>query len=281
MNQTGKEHARPSGGAVGRGRTTFGRTVVRVRAATFQVAGLADPFCRGRRWLPTAVAIGTVPFCVSYALGLDGHQLVSAIGLTLVAMSLARQGAGVLGPAAIATAFVAHSVLVIAVAWVDPARAGAVLPMSDWYWDKQYTWITTGQDPEYALSAWVPAHFQLLAAAFVLGVASFGAIAFYQGFFEVDLMNFYNAQLLSASASRPLALVLGWHPWSLLRGAGYVLVSFEIVSLALAWISGVPVATRRARLWRWTLGLAFLAADGLVKLVLLEPVRRSLYLNLQ
>jgi hypothetical protein len=281
MNQTGKQHARLLGGAAGRDRTRFGRTVAMVRVATFQVAGLADPFCRGRRWLPTAAAIGTVPFFISYALGVDGHQLVSAIALALVAMSLARQGDGLLGPAAIATAFVAHSGLVIAVAWADPTGAGAVLPRSDWYWDKQYTWITTGQDPEYALSAWVPAHFQLLAAAVVLGFTSFGAIAFYQGFFEVDLMNFYNAQLLSASASQPLALVLGWHPWSLLRGAGYVLLSFEIVSLALAWISGVPVATRRARAWRWTLGLAFLAADGLVKIVLLEPVRRSLYMNLQ
>jgi hypothetical protein len=94
-------------------------------------------------------------------------------------------------------------------------------------------------------------------------------------------MNFYNAQLGSHSVSRVLALALGWHPWSILRGVGYVFLTFEIVSLSLACVSGVAVSTRRASVSRWTLGLTFLLADGLLKALLLEPVRECLFLNLR
>jgi hypothetical protein len=196
-------------------------------------------------------------------------------------MACARRDAWIKGPAAIAVAFVAHSAVVIAAAAADPVRAGAVLPGSAWYWEKQIAWIETGHDPEYAYSAWVPAHFQLLGAAVALGLTSFGSIAFFQGFFEVDLMNYYNAQLLTRSASPALALALGWHPWSLLRGVAYVFLTFEIVSLSVAWFSGVANASRRARAWRWGLGLFFLLADGAVKSVLLEPVREQLFRNLR
>lgn len=256
------------------------RWVRSVRGTAYRLASLAAPLCRGARWPLAAVAIGVIPLLASYALAMGGHQVVSACALTFLVLGFAREDAWIRGAAAITLAFLAHSVLAIALTHADPAGAAGVVPGADWYWNKQITWIETGQDPEYALSAWLPAHLQLLGAMGALGVTSFGGAAYYEGFFEVDLMNFYNGRLLDRSASLPLALLLGWHVWSLLRGAGYVFLSFELTSLSLQWISGTRVSNLANRSWRWALGVSFLAADAVTKILLLEPVRQALFNNL-
>ena len=155
-----------------------------------------------------------------------------------------------------------------------------LLPGAEDYWQKQRAWIESGEDPEYEVSAWVPAHLQLLGGSMLYSFTSFGVLTFHEGFFEVDLMNYYNAQLLMRSQSGPLALALGWHIWSVLRGIGYLFLTFEAVSLALAWVSGVAVASAAARRWRWGVGLSFILADGVAKYVALESVREGLFTNL-
>lgn len=123
-------------------------------------------------------------------------------------------------------------------------------------------------------------HFRLLGGTTLYSYTSLGALTFYEGFYEVDLMNFYTAQLLRHSQNGPQALALGWHLWSLLRGAGYLLITFEVMSLALQHLLRMPLATRRRRQQRWAPGLGLILADGLAKAVLLEPVRASLLANL-
>lgn len=250
---------------------------VSLREGTFQVAGFAAPFCTGRRWLPSAILAGTLPFLLSWGLGIGGHQTVSAILLALLCLSCARADSWAKGIAIIALAFFAHSLLVIGLSYADPERAAALLPGADWYWNKQYTWITTGWDPEYQLAAWVPAHLQLLGVMILYTFTSLGAITFYVGFYQVDLMNFYNAQLMNSSANELQALVIGWHSWSLLRGVGYAIISYEMVSLALQVITGRTLSPWRDRRWRWTIGLGFLLADGILKAFAVESTRARLF----
>jgi hypothetical protein len=218
---------------------------------------------------------------VCLAVGCGGHQLVSAVALALVSLSCARHDAWIKGVAAIAVAFLAHCAVVVALANAAPKSAAPLLPDAEDYWHKQITWIETGEDPEYELSAWVPAHVQLLGGTVLFSFTSFGAIAFYEGFYEVDLMNYYSARLITHSSNQPLALLTGWHVWSLLRGIGYLFITFEVISLALQFFSGRAVSTRRARALRWTLGLSFILADGIVKALCLEPVREQLFRNLK
>jgi len=257
------------------------RWLASARRGAYAVAGVADPLCRGWRWLPAAVAIGAGPFLVCYLSGVPGHQLASAVALALLCAACARRDAWLTGVAAVALAFVVHNVVVIAVSRADPAGTVALLPDAAEYWQKQITWIRTGCDPEYELAAWVPAHAQLFVAVILFSFTSWGAIPFFQGFYEVDLMNYYNARLILESANQPLAAATGWHVWSLMRGVGYLFITFEAISLSLAWISGKRVSPRKTRRLRWTLGLSFVLADGLLKLALLEPVREQLFWNLK
>lgn len=149
------------------------------------------------------------------------------------------------------------------------------------YWQKQITWIRTGRDPEYALSAWVPAHVQLLAGVVIFSFTSWGVIPFAQGFYEVDLMNYYNAKLAATSLNEPLAIATGWHIWSALRGVGYLFITFEVISLSLELVSGRKISTTGRRRMRWALGLGFLLADGLIKANILEATRLQLLSNLK
>ena len=61
------------------------------------------------------------------------------------------------------------------------------------------------------------------------------------------------------------ALAVGWHPWSLCRGLGYGLLTFEVVSYSYQRLTGSTVSTPRRRAWRWALGLALLVLDGMLK----------------
>ena len=225
--------------------------------------------------------MGTLPFLLSFALNVPGHQLIAALALTLVCLACAREDAWVKGIGAIAVAYAAHCALVIAVSYANVERAAPLLPGAPAYWQRQIAWIETGADPEYELSAWVPAHLQLLGAVVLLGFTSLGTITFYQGFYEVDLMNFYNAQLLVASLNQPLAFALGWHVWSVLRGLGYLFITFEVISLGLQCISGVRLSDWATRRRRWALGLSLLVADGLAKAAMLGPVRDQMFANLR
>lgn len=250
------------------------------RAAS-QCAGLAEPACRGWRWVVSALAVGTQPFLVSYTLGVPGHQVASAFLLMLLCLPCARVNAWARGIGSIALAYAAHCLVVIALAHADPQGVSPLLPDADAYWQKQILWITTGYDPEYQLSAWVPAHLRLLVGTVVYTYTSFGVLIFYEGFYEVDLMNFYTAQLLHRSQSQPLALAVGWHLWSLLRGMGYLFITFEVLSLSLRHLIGSSHLELHGRRWRWAVGISLILADGLVKATLLAPVREHLFANLR
>jgi hypothetical protein len=246
----------------------------------FRLAGTTAPWCRGGWWIAWAIAIGTVPVTISFVLNIPGHHWLSALLLAALCLGLVREDAWFRGMGLIGLAFAVHSVVVIALAAAAPHRAAAILPGASDYWHKQQTWIETGQDPEYRLQAWVPAHLQLLGASSLFTFTSLGTVTFGQGFYEVDLMNYYNGQMLGRAQSAPWSLLLGWHVWSVLRGLGYLVLTFEIISLALAAWSGKCLSPWRARASRWGAGLGLLAADGVAKFLLLEVVRQRLDANL-
>ena len=250
------------------------------RRATYDFAGLAQFFCEGWRWLPASIAAGTLPFLVAYATRAPGQQLISALLLMMLCLACARRDDWRRGVSVLAVAYVAHCALVIALSYADPQRVAPLLPGAQDYWHKQIGWIQTGVDPEYKLSAWVPAHLQLLGGALLFSYTSLGSIIFYQGFYEVDLMNFYNAQLMAQSSNQALSLALGWHVWSWLRGLGYLFVAFEIISFSLRRMTGMG-GDSGLRWRRFAVGLAFLLADGLVKVIMLEPVREQMLFNLK
>lgn len=248
-----------------------------VRAAATAMAKATS----GGRWLLAGALVGALPLLLALPFGSWLHQPVSAFVLFALLMGPARDDRTGAGVGLLAVAFFAHCSLAIALTAAAPEQASGLFPGGEDYWARQQVWITTGVDPEYAWMAWIPAHFQLLAACVGLGLVSMGMLPLLEGFVEVDLMNFYVGNLVAASEPDLPALLLGWHPWSVLRGICFLFVTFEVASLSQGWLAGRRLSTTRRRLGRWAAAGVFFAADCCVKLLALEPVRARLEAGLR
>lgn len=231
-------------------------------------------------WPLVALLTGTVPLLVSFLTGLGGHQVVSAMLLSGICLGLVWKDRWVAAIFAISLMFLGHSILAVYLAQHFPETCDQIMPKAREYWEQQRHWITTGENLEYELSTWVPAHITLFFGTTFYSFVSFGVLVFYEGLIQVDMMNFYNAQLAMLSESQVRSLGFGWHIWSLMRGIGYLFLTVEVISLSLAVFSQQKLSSRRNRIIRWSAGIGFLLTDCLIKLFAVEPVREKLYENL-
>ncbi|MBM83685.1 MAG: hypothetical protein CMJ78_24260 [Planctomycetaceae bacterium] len=246
--------------------------------------GLAKHVEPPHRWVVLSLLIGLVPTYFCYLVGVPGSHLATALLLTPILVAGIYRDSLKLGLGVLSLAFLSHNLLVIWLASVDPDGVSRMLPSGNptaaEYWQQSHHWITTGESPEYKLSWWLPAHFQLLSAAAFFAYTSMGFVTFWQGLYEVDLMNFYVGQLIAHSKSPWVALFVGWHPWSMCRGFGYLLVTFEVASYSFERLSNFRLSTRKRRCVRWAVGLCLLMLDGVIKFLFLETVRQILASNL-
>jgi hypothetical protein len=247
-----------------------------IGARLLRVAAWGEPLGRGWRWLPAAVAVGAIPVAASYLFNVPGHGLVTAVALWLLFLACVREGAAAKGLSVVAVAFATHSIVAIALAELDPSPLSRIFAGGEEYWQRQVTWITTGRDPEYDWHVWVPAHAILLGAVLGLSMSSIGLATFCYGFAQVDLMNVYCGRLIAHSQSAAVAVACGWHPWSVARGLGCLLIVWNVSEWTMAKAAGLERARSRWRAWRWAGAAAFVVADGVMKCLLMEAVRGEL-----
>lgn len=248
--------------------------------AVLAVADAGTAATRGRRWLPAAVAVGVFPLLVGYWLALWPMQVVT--GLLLAGLLLPCVLTDTFGRAAavVAVTIGSHSVAAIAVSALDPPGAARALRGSADYWEQTWRWVRTGEDVEYRSGVWLPTHLMLLIAVPLTGYTSFGALPLARGVQELDLMNFYVGQLLRVSESSTMAVLLGWHPWSFVRGLAYTFLIFEATSWSLERMTGRRLTTARRRRVRLACGVALAALDAVAKVLLAPVIQQALNANL-
>jgi hypothetical protein len=231
-------------------------------------------------WIALGAAAGGLPVLGDYFLQWPTAWVTTAVMATVLLLAAVASDSVARGLGMLAAVFLAHNAVAIALVSRDPGGMANIMLGGEAYWRQSHEWIVTGFSPEYDLRWWVPAHFQLLASMIVFTYSSLGLVTLCQGSYEVDLMNFYVGQLITHSQNPWLAVGLGWHPWSVCRGIGYLFLTFEIASLSFEHVTGVRLSTRRRRVARWSAGLGFLLIDGIVKFFFLDTVRGLLASNL-
>jgi len=224
-------------------------------------------------WALAGMLIGTLPFAASWAVQVPLWALPTALGLAGLMGLGAASGRPQSALLAVGCGLFAHCALAIALTALDPSSTASLLEDGPAYWDKTKRWVLTGESPEYTLSWWVPAHIQLVIATVFLSYISLGISTLYEGMYEIGLMNHYVGNLVREAHDPVTALFVGWHPWSVARGIGFLLITYEVVDLSLGRLLGRPLSTARDRRWRWALGLGFVSLDALLKLFFLEPIR--------
>lgn len=225
------------------------------------------------KWLVAGALLGALPFLASWSVGYAFWALPTAGGLASLLILGAAAGRPRTALAAVGLGMFVHCATAIALTANDPSSTASLLEDGPAYWAKTKHWVLTGESPEYELWWWLPAHVQLVAATVLLSYLSLGITTLYEGMYEVGLMNHYVGNLVREAHDPVTALFVGWHPWSVARGLGFLVLTFEVVDLSLSRLLGRSLSTRRERVIRWSIGLGFVALDGLLKLLWLEQIR--------
>ena len=241
------------------------------------VADAARPWAIHRSGLALALALGGVTAALSP--GVPGARpilagLLATLLLGTVPGDRPRRGLLLLG-----LAFAAHGACVIGLSWHAPETVAA-LPGTEDYLARQARWLSTGTDPESTVLHWLPAQTWLATSMVGYGYLSMGFIPLVEGFTQVEVTHVYVGRLAAVSTSPMVALLLGWAPWSLLRGLCLALLSWEVTSWSFARMTCRSVSTPERRLFRWLGVGALFGADCLTKLLWLETVRGALADNL-
>ena len=254
------------------------------RRARRQINGLTlrinDLIATRTRLLVCSLLIGALPVLASVLLQIPVDRPLTTIALTPLLLATVRQDSTRRGIVLLSLVFVAHSAAMIWLTVVSPERVAELFPQGQAYWLESREWILTGKSPEYEIAHWLPAHVMQLVGGAFFTFTSLGAVLIWEGLYQVDLMNVYVGNLVRTSSHPLIALGFGWHPWSVLRGLGFLFVGFEACSLSLERMLARPLSTRRRRQLRWAVGVGLLACDGIVKFLCLGIIRDILHSNL-
>jgi hypothetical protein len=142
--------------------------------------------------------------------------------------------------------------------------ASGDLFLRSWYRDQMIAWVRTGEGPESNPGVFLPQHAASTAVFAVTALATGGLVAMPLGAVLVNQMGEYVGALAATSARPGLAIVLGWHPWALLRVAGFVIGGTLLSAVALSRVGRAPVPLAAVRPWL-AAAVALIVADVLLK----------------
>ena len=150
--------------------------------------------------------------------------------------------------------------------YARPAPTGLLFLRAQGYRTEMFIWVLTGVGPESTPSQFIPQ--QIGHAALFAGVAlaSGGALAMPMGAVLMNYMGHYVGALASGSRHPVWSVVLGWHPWAVIRIISFVVIGVVLSVPLLSRTTAMRIETRLAK------RLLYVAAAGLVADVLLKAL---------
>jgi hypothetical protein len=150
--------------------------------------------------------------------------------------------------------------------YARPPQTDVLFLRGEAYKTEMFSWVATSQGAESTPSQFIPqqAWHALLFSG--LALATGGAAAMPMGAVLMNYMGHYVGTLAASSSSPVAALLLGWHPWAVIR-----VVSFVVIGVVLS----MPLLSRLARFradWKTGRTLLLVAAAGLVADVVLKTL---------
>jgi hypothetical protein len=170
------------------------------------------------------------------------------------------------------------AVAAVALCVFFPERASEVVWNGPAYTKEMFDWIATGEGPESDPRRFLPQHLFDTTAFVVLSLATASLTSIFFGTVLLHKMAYYVAQVVRAADGAPLALAIGWHPWSILRVGCFVALGVILAEPLLGRLTGK--GRRMEGGARWVVAAAAgLAADAALK-AWLAPVWRLWLLEL-
>ena len=161
--------------------------------------------------------------------------------------------------------------------YARPAQTGLLFLRGPSYRAEMFAWVTTGRGAESEPSQFIPQQAGHAAMFAGLALATGGLLAMPMGAVLMNYMGHYVGTLGATSAHPLPVLVLGWHPWAVIRIVSFVTIGVVLSAPLLSWFGGFRVDWRTARrLLAWA--AAGLIADLVLKW-LLAPMWQRLLLR--
>ena len=146
------------------------------------------------------------------------------------------------------------------------------------YKDQMLTWVKTGVGPESDPSTFVPRHFAYAGVFSATALATGGTLAMPMGAVLMNSMGDY-VGTLARQGAQPLPLVmLGWHPWAVIRIVAFVIIGVVLSGVVLARVRRFEYSLAAQRRWL-IIGAAMLVLDIALKWMLApmwSPLLRGL-----
>jgi hypothetical protein len=130
--------------------------------------------------------------------------------------------------------------------YAQPWRTDTLFLRGAAYRTEMFAWVLTGRGAESTPSQFIPQQALQASVFALLALASGGMLAMPIGAVLMNYMGHY-VGTLAASSARPMeTMVLGWHPWAVIRVASFVTIGVILAAPVLARAGRFSVDWRAA-----------------------------------
>ena len=164
-----------------------------------------------------------------------------------------------------------------ALSYARPAETGTLFLRGEAYQKEMFAWLLTGQGAESSPSIFIPQQAGHAAAFSVLTLATGGVAGMPMGAVLMNYMGHYVGVLAATSRRPALTMILGWHPWAVIRVISFVVIGVVLSAPLLSRLGKFRVDRAVARVLLIA-AFAGLLADIVLK-TLLAPAWQRLLLR--
>jgi hypothetical protein len=150
--------------------------------------------------------------------------------------------------------------------YARPAQTDALFLRGRPYRTEMFAWVMTGRGAESSPSQFIPQQTRDAAVFSTLALATGGVLAMPMGAALMNYMGHYVGTLAAASRHPVPTLLLGWHPWAVIRVISFVILGVLLSAPLLSKLFAFRVQ------WRSMRPLALVAAAGLVVDVVMKAL---------
>jgi hypothetical protein len=131
--------------------------------------------------------------------------------------------------------------------YTHPLRTDTLFLRGASYRTEMFAWVLTGRGAESTPALFVPQQAAHVAIFALLAAATGGVLAMPMGAVLMNYMGHYVGTLAASSARPAVTLVLGWHPWAVIRIASFVTIGVILSAPVLGRVFRFQANWRAAR----------------------------------
>jgi len=159
--------------------------------------------------------------------------------------------------------------------YARPADTARLFVRAAAYRNEMIAWVMTGRGAESTPSVFIPQQAEQAALFSALALASGGTLAMPMGAVLMNDMGHYVGTLAAMSRHPLVTMVLGWHPWAVIRIASFVVIGVVLSAPLLARVGRFRLNWTSART-PFVLACAGLVVDVVLKSLLAPAWQRIL-----